>query len=138
MKKRLRKTGEIVDVLSFSNFYRSERDDSDEVSYIDSKGVEHHHVRGLNLWWDFEDIPIEDTHIPNFDCEHLRYEIAKTCINGILGNDEMVDLANDAGRKRNCRDIPTNVAEMAVAFADALINELKKGGKSERDTDKVR
>lgn len=64
MKKRLRKTGEIVDVVSFNNFYQSERDDSDQVSYIDSKGVEHHHVRGLNLWWDFEDIPIEDTRIP--------------------------------------------------------------------------
>lgn len=80
MKKRLRKTGEIVDVVSFNNFYQSERDDSDQVSYIDSKGVEHHHVRGLNLWWDFEDIPIEDTRIPNFDWEQRRYEIAKEAL----------------------------------------------------------
>lgn len=128
MKKRIRKTGEIVDVVSFSNFYRSERDDFDEVSYIDSKGVEHHHVKGLNLWWDFEDIPIEDTRIPNFDCEQRRYEIAKTCINGILANEEMAHMAIDEGLKKGCRDIPSNIVEMAVAFADALINELKKGG----------
>ncbi len=64
----------------------------------------------------------------DIDWEKRRYYIAKSCINGILGNDEMVDLANDAGRRKNCRDIPTNVAEMAVAFADALIAELKKGG----------
>lgn len=128
MKKRIRKTGEIVDVVSFNNFYQSERDDSDQVSYIDSKGIEHHHVRGLNLWWDFEDIPIEDTRIPNQNWEQRRYDIAKNCIIGILGNDEMVDLAKNAGLKKNCRYIPTNVAEMAVAFADALIAELKKGG----------
>lgn len=69
------------------------------------------------------------------DWEQRRFDIAKSCINGILGNDEMVDLANDAGRRKNCRDIPTNVAEMAVAFADALIAELKKGNEHETGTD---
>ena len=64
----------------------------------------------------------------DIDWEQRRFDIARNCINVILGNDEMVDLANDAGLKKNCRDIPTNVAEMAVAFADALIAELKKGG----------
>lgn len=56
MKKRLRKTGEIVDVIDWFNFYRTERDKEDTVSYVDSKGVEHHNERGLNLWWDFEDV----------------------------------------------------------------------------------
>lgn len=125
MKKRLRKTGEIVDVISYYNCYCSERDTTDSVSYIDSKGVEHRNERGLNLWWDFEDV--EDAPNKDIDWGQRRYEIAKSCINGVLGNDEMVDLAIDAGLKKNCRDIPTNVAEMAVAFADALIAELKKG-----------
>ena len=49
MKKRLRKTGEVVDVITYSNPYCSERDDMDCVSYIDSKGIEHHSERGLNL-----------------------------------------------------------------------------------------
>jgi hypothetical protein len=112
MKKRLRKTGEIVDVVSFNNFYQSERDDSDQVSYIDSKGVEHHHVRGLNLWWDFEDIPIEDTRIPDFDWEQRRYEIAKEVFASIYGF--TIDRIN--------------FAKYAVDAADALIAELKKGG----------
>ena len=123
MKKRLRKTGEIVDVVSFNNFYRSERDDSDQVSYIDSKGVEHHHVRGLNLWWDFEDIPIEDTRIPNFDWEQRRYEIAKTVVHGQLTG-PIID-----GVDPN-PSIP-NLAKLAVKIADALIAELKKGGNND-------
>ena len=120
MKKRIRKTGEIVDVVSFNNFYQSERDDSDQVSYIDSKGVEHHHVRGLNLWWDFEDIPIEDTRILNFDWEQRRYEIAKTVVHGQLTG-PIID-----GVDPN-PSIP-NLAKLAVKIADALIAELKKGG----------
>lgn len=120
MKKRIRKTGEIVDVVSFNNFYRSERDYSDQVSYIDSKGVEHHHVRGLNLWWDFEDIPIEDTRIPNFDWEQRRYEIAKTVVHGQLTG-PIID-----GVDPN-PSIP-NLAKLAVEIADALISELKEGG----------
>lgn len=50
MKKRIRKTGEIVDIISYYNCYCSERCDTDSVSYIDSKGEEHHHEKGLNLW----------------------------------------------------------------------------------------
>ena len=123
MKKRLRKTGEIVDVVSFKNFYQSERDDSDQVSYIDSKGVEHHHVRGLNLWWDFEDIPIEDTRIPNFDWGQRRYEIAKTVVHGQLTG-PIID-----GVDPN-PSIP-NLAKLAVKIADALIAELKKGGNND-------
>lgn len=125
MIKRIRKTGEIVDVINYYNLMGAERDSNDSISYIDSKGEEHHHERGLNLWWDFEDV--EDAPNKDIDWGQRRYEIAKSCINGVLGNDEMVDLAIDAGLKKNCRDIPTNVAEMAVAFADALIAELKKG-----------
>lgn len=126
MKKRIRKTGEVVDVITYSNPYCSERDDMDCVSYIDSKGIEHHSERGLNLWWDFEDV--EEVLSTDVDWEQRRYDIAKNCIIGILGNDEMVDLAIDEGLKKNCRYFTTNVAELAVLFADALIAKLKKGG----------
>ena len=123
MKKRLRKTGEIVDVVSFNNFYQSERDYSDQVSYIDSKGVEHHHVRGLNLWWDFEDIPIEDTRIPNQNWEQRRYEIAKTVVHGQLTGPIIEGVDPNPS-------IP-DLAKLAVNIADALIAELKKGGANE-------
>ena len=126
MKKRIRKTGEIVDVIAWYNIMGAERDKDDSVSYIDSKGNECMKVGGLNLAWDFEDV--EEVLSTDIDWKQRRFDIAKSCINGILGNDEMVDLANDVGLKKSCRDIPTNVAEMAVAFADALIAELKKGG----------
>lgn len=49
-----RKTGEIVQVISFNG--DTERFESDYVSYIDSKGVEHQREQGLNMYWDFEEV----------------------------------------------------------------------------------
>lgn len=119
MKKRLRKTGEIVDVVSFNNFYQSERDDSDQVSYIDSKGVEHHHVRGLNLWWDFEDVGKEPT--KEIDWEQVRIDAS------IAAMAALANACNDM-EERACKGLVYNVANDAVRYADALIAELKKGG----------
>lgn len=126
MKKRIRKTGEIVDVIAWYNLMGAERDRYDSVSYIDSKGNECVKVEGLNLAWDFEDV--EEELSTDIDWERRRYDISKNCINGILANEEMVHMALDDGLRKGCRHIPTNIAELAVAFADALINELKKGG----------
>lgn len=127
MKKRIRKTGEIVDVISYvapNGAGCSET--GDFVSYVDSKGRERKKVP-LNFYWDLEDI--DGTEISeNIDWEQRRYEVSRNCINGILANEEMTHMAVDEGLKKGCRDIPTNIVEMAVAFADALIAELKKGG----------
>lgn len=141
MKKRIRKTGEIVDVIDWFNFYRTERDKEDTVSYVDSKGVEHHNERGLNLWWDFEDVdyPINcdtmelpkcgyiktglidvETLNTDIDWEQRRYEIAKTVVHGQLTG-PVID-----GVDPN-PSIP-NLAKLAVEIADSLIAELKKGG----------
>ena len=117
MKKRIRKTGEIVDVISYYNCYCSERDTTDSVSYIDSKGVEHRNERGLNLWWDFEDVEVLSTDI---DWEQRRYEIAKTVIHGQLTG-PIIDGVDPNPGISDC-------AKWAVSFADALIAELKKGG----------
>lgn len=57
MKYRNRKTGEIVEVISFSN--NAERSKDDYVSYIDSKGGEHPREKGLNINWDFEIAPCD-------------------------------------------------------------------------------
>lgn len=70
MKARNRKTGEIVDVINYSN--TTARIDGNFVSYIDSKGVEHKAER-LNYFWDFEplpEIPIETK--LNFASEVLK------------------------------------------------------------------
>lgn len=54
MKRRIRKTGEIIDVItSYEHLY--ERNEDDTVSYIDSKGNEHHEEK-MNYWWDTEEI----------------------------------------------------------------------------------
>lgn len=54
MKARIRKTGEIVEVITYSgSTIRNEC--IDKVSYIDSKGVEHDRET-LNFYWDFEQL----------------------------------------------------------------------------------
>lgn len=127
MKKKIRKTGEIVDVISYvAPNGAGCCETGDFVSYVDSKGRERKKVP-LNYFWDLEDI--DGTEVSeNIDWERRRYEISKSCINGVLANEEMTHMAIDEGLKKECRDIPSNIVKMAVAFADALIAELKKGG----------
>ena len=45
MKKKLRKTGEIVDVIDWYAYYKTDRDKDDWVSYVDANGVEHHNEK---------------------------------------------------------------------------------------------
>ena len=117
MKKRLRKTGEIVDVIDFCCIELiKERDDKDWVSYIDSKGVEHHVEHGLNIYWDFEDVEEELT--TQIDWEERRYEIAKEIMAAFLSNSNVAVHGDSA---------ETHASD-AVLYADALIAELKKGG----------
>ena len=123
MKKRIRKTGEIVDVIAYNNFYRSERERSDSVSYIDSKGVEHPNEKGLNLWWDFEDV--EEVLNTDIDWEQRRYEIAKTMMHAIYLDDGNAERADKSGLGFEYKDFQGSAKE-AVRFADALIAELKK------------
>lgn len=124
MKKIIRKTGEIVDIINYSAPNLG-RENGDYVSYIDSKGVEHVAEQGLNIQWDFEDVKEEQT--KEIDWEQVRIDAATMAINGILTNDELQSLAFDGRRDKNNRQIPVYVSEMAVVFADALIAELKKG-----------
>ena len=138
MKKRIRKTGEIVDVITYNDCSsKTKRKKYDYVSYIDSNGTPHYLERGLNIYWDFEDVEEELT--KNIDWEQVRIDAAMTAMNGILTNDELQSLAFDGRRDKNNREIPVYVSEMAVSFADALIAELKKGGKDhEQETDRER
>ena len=110
MKKRIRKTGEIVDVISYNNLLGAYRSSLDSVSYIDSKGNECVKVEGLNLAWDFEDV--EEVLSTDIDWEQRRYEIAKEVFASIY--DFTIDRIN--------------FAKYAVDAVDALIAELKKGG----------
>ena len=116
MKKRLRKTGEIVDVINYSA-PNVERDKGDYVSYIDSKGVEYNAVHGLNIQWDFEDVEEELT--KEIDWEQVRIDAAIAALNGFCSNYHMARIS----------DVSLSIS--SVGAADALIAELKKGGKDE-------
>ena len=118
MKKRLRKTGEIVDVITYNDCSsKTKRKKYDYVSYIDSNGTPHYLERGLNIYWDFEDAEEELT--KGIDWEERRYCIAKDIMAAFLGNSN-VAVHGDSAEEH---------ASDAVLYADALIAELKKGGK---------
>ena len=123
MKKRLRKTGEIVDVISYNKYTNTARNSElDWVSYIDSKGMEHEHEKGLNIYWDFEDI--EEVKSTDIDWNQRRYEIAKSAMQGILSNESIEISLNDESYEYHC--LAKDIAKASVIYADAIIDELKK------------
>ena len=143
MKKRIRKTGEIVDVIAWYNLLGAERDRNDSVSYIDSKGNKCVKVEGLNLALDFGEVdcPINDDTIEflgvglimaepinverlfddNINWEQVRIKAAISALQGFCSN---AVTFNDDDDK---------LAKWSVSCADALIAELKKGGCNEND-----
>ena len=83
MKAIIRKTGEVVDVITYSGHtYRS---DIDVVSYIDSKGNECVDMK-MNRFWDFEDV--EECYLSTkenlIDWEERRFELIKAAMQGNL------------------------------------------------------
>ena len=116
MKKRIRNTGEIVDVIAWYNLLGAERDENYSVSYIDSKGNECVKVKGLNLAWDFEDVG--DVLSTDIDWEEVRIKAAISALQGFASNSHGKCVDADTG----------TLAIWSVGAADALIAELKKGG----------
>lgn len=115
MKKKLRKTGEIVDVIDWYELIPNERNDSDYVSYIDSEGNEHPKEKGLNISWDFEDIPY-----PEISWKNSREEAVLAIIQGILSNGSVSIKIGDS----ECYTTK-DLVKMAINCVDILIEELK-------------
>ena len=94
MKARNRKTGEIVDIISYGQLSAAERCPSlDYVSYIDSKGVEYE-KESLNYYWDFE--PIDDAQ--DKESQHwqdIRERAAIAALQGLLANPSLVNENRD-------------------------------------------
>lgn len=105
MKARIKATGEIVD---FEDLY----DDGTVLV----KGM-YFKVLELDFFEDFEAI----------DWEQRRYEIAKETVTAIMSNEDFYHQVLCEGAEHGQRQIQTNIARAAVIFADALIEELKKG-----------
>ena len=110
MKAKIRKTGEIVDVICFGGSANRRSDVLDYVNYIDSQGVEHIEDNHLNYYWDFE--PIETDTDEHWQDVRERASIAA-----------MYGVINFFGSINYNRD---TIAKLAVEQADALIEELKK------------
>lgn len=111
MKARIRKTGEIVDIISYSGG-TVRNNILDKVSYIDSKGVEHDREI-LNFYWDFETITDEKENTSStIDWDQVRLQIAL----------EMAKFVCKESKAISFKDL----AARSVGFADALIEELKK------------
>ena len=89
MKYRNRKTGEIGEITSYSS--NTDRTKDDYVSYIDSKGVEHHRERGLNINWDFE-IAACNTDI---NCLKWEYLVEKVAFNANTLNSILNEYGNN-------------------------------------------
>lgn len=132
MKYKIRKTGEIIDVISYSGLTSTERDEIDDwVDYIDSNGNEIKHAQ-LNLYWDLEPIQIESA----IDWEQKRCDMAKDFTSTLLGRLNYDPFT--VSMCCCCSDGETvnpynNIAAIAVSVADALIEGLKKGGQNEND-----
>ena len=67
------------------------------------------------------------------DWEQRRYELAKSAMNGILSDENEVGYACSEVKygENEKHTIPKAIAQYAVACADALIEELRKGGSKE-------
>lgn len=120
MKKfRIRKTGEIIDVVSFGGNSIERDSASDFVSYIDSKGIEHY-KEPLNYYWDLEEIESTEIHEikKDIDWEQRRYELAKAAMQGLLNATSV--------ERFTLRIKPSTIADASIEYADALIKELKK------------
>jgi hypothetical protein len=104
-KAKIRKTGEIVNIICFNCTTR--RCKYDSVSYIDSKGAEHVE-EPLNYYWDFEEIPNLDATI---NWEQRRYELAKELLKILISKPNETCFIEE---------------RLAIKRADKLIEILKE------------
>lgn len=110
MKARIKKTGEIVDVICYGGSPNRRSDALDYVNYIDSQGVYHTESNHLNYYLDFE--PIENE--KDYDWGALRNQAAIAAMQGVMGFFGSIDYNRET------------IAKLAVEQADALIKELRK------------
>ncbi len=111
MKARIRKTGEVVEIISYSSL-TSRNENLDYVAYIDSQGKEHPR-ESLNFYWDFETITDEKENTSlTIDWNQVRVQASIGAMQVIVG--------------KNSYETYKEIAELAVGYADALVKEIKK------------
>ena len=110
MKKRIRKTGEIVEVIAYCAPLNEIRADGDWVSYIDSGGFERPCCTGLNIYWDFENV--EEVLSNDIDWKQMKIKAAISALQGFAASPQIASTET--------------LARWSIDAADALITELKK------------
>ena len=114
MKAKFRKTGEIVDIISYSG--NADRNDVlDRVSYIDSKGIEHSREK-FNFYWDFESIQ-ETSIVPNTDWQQVKIQAAIRAMQALISKESGGNVAGYT---------TLDLAERAVVYANSLVAVLKE------------
>lgn len=116
MKARNRKTGEIVDIIFYSQLSEAGRSSQDYVSYIDSEGVEHE-KENLNYYWDFE--PIDDIQDKEQHWQNVKERAAIAALQGLLANPELVWHNTDCEER-----VP--IVPRAIRYANELVEKLKE------------
>lgn len=115
MKAKIRKTGEIVDIVSYVVYNKdTTRSTFDWISYIDSQGIEHN-KEPLNYCWDFEAIEQSDSN-NNLHWQSVKERAAIAAMQGLLF------CAKGAFSYDGRKDV---LARAAVECADAIVAELK-------------
>lgn len=122
MKAKIRKTGELVDVISYSgSTIRNET--VDKISYIDSKGMEHDRET-LNFYWDFEVLDFTSNEGKERDWEEVRINAAIIAMHGILSNATMVGGITEIAQRIN-KDECELLAMSCIGYANTLVEQLK-------------
>ena len=127
MKAKIRKTGEIVDIICYGGSPNRRSDVIDYVNYIDSQDVEHIKDNHLNIYWDFEFIEIDtDKH-----WQDVRERAAIAAMQGtiaMLNNSDGYAFREVVveGYKGEEKTYPKEIAQFAVACADAIVERLKE------------
>lgn len=106
MKKKIKRSGEIIDVVAFSS--GTKRSKLDIVNYIDEKGEEV--SANLNFYWDLEDA---DVFTPDY-WETMRNEAALRIYVSRISTLE------------NATTNSNEIMETAIREADELIEKLKE------------
>ena len=84
---------------------------------------------GFVLTWD--NVPLYELEFldEEIDWNQRRYEIAKSAMQGILSNESIEINLNDSSYEYH--GLAKDITKTSVIYADALIDELKKGGGNE-------
>lgn len=113
MKARIKKTGEIIEVLGISKEYGT-------AQYVDSTGTLR--IRGFN---DNEIEIIKESEVASINWEQRRYELAKEAMGAFIASPSYQFYVNNNYYEASIATAEY-IAKDAINYADALIAELRK------------